>query len=481
MTLSKSTYCKGVQCPKILWLNLHEPDEAADADDATEERFSVGHIVGALAQRYYKNAAVVAFEPGNIGKAIADTQEFLKEKKKAICEASFSSKSGFCAVDILHVPTGNIKDGAELIEVKQSTSVQPKHIPDIAFQLFILEECGIKVNKVYLMHLNNQYVRHGKLEIRKLFKREDCTKEARAMQKEVAANVTAFKAAAEAEKEPDIQPGDQCWDPYECNYCARCMGDDYNADEEADPHDITITQPPVIDIPALKEFLSTLWYPIYHLDFESVFQEAIPLYDGQKPYSGYSTFQYSLYIQSAPGVEPEKHIEYIAPPLPPFSPETIDGLIEPLAMNVNRLVAEEICKNIPENVCVLVYNDTYEKGRIWEMAESFPDLAPHLLKIHDNIRDLCIPFRSKLYYYPDFGRKWSIKAVLPAMFPDNPELHHKNLEGVHNAGEAPETYKALTWMDDEERKTALDEMRKYCGLDTYGMVKILDKLWETVG
>lgn len=71
---------------------------------------------------------------------------------------------------------------------------------------------------------------------------------------------------------------------------------------------------------------------------------------------------------------------------------------------------------------------------------------------------------------------FSIKSVLPAIFPDDPELDYHNLEGVHNGGEAMTIFPKIQFMKPEEQKTARHNLLKYCELDTYAMVKV----WEAL-
>ena len=58
------------------------------------------------------------------------------------------------------------------------------------------------------------------------------------------------------------------------------------------------------------------------------------------------------------------------------------------------------------------------------------------MNIHDNIKDLEDPFSKRYYYTKTMGSSSSIKYVLPALFPDDPELDYHNLELIHNGGEA---------------------------------------------
>ncbi|GHV80150.1 hypothetical protein AGMMS49944_19410 [Spirochaetia bacterium] len=52
MNLSKSRYCSGLQCPKILWLNQNKP-EVYDASVLNEAVLEQGNVVGDLAMRYF--------------------------------------------------------------------------------------------------------------------------------------------------------------------------------------------------------------------------------------------------------------------------------------------------------------------------------------------------------------------------------------------------------------------------------------------
>lgn len=102
------------------------------------------------------------------------------------------------------------------------------------------------------------------------------------------------------------------------------------------------------------------------------------------------------------------------------------------------------------------------------------------MNIHDNIKDIMIPFQKRWYYTKEMQGSYSIKYVLPALFPDDPSLNYHNLEGVHNGGEASDTFLAMQKMDKEELETWREHLLRYCELDTFAMVKVLEKLREAV-
>ena len=94
----------------------------------------------------------------------------------------------------------------------------------------------------------------------------------------------------------------------------------------------------------------------------------------------------------------------------------------------------------------------FEKGKIRGLAELYPDLHEHLMNIHDNIKDIMIPFQKRWYYTKEMVGSYSIKHVLPALFPDDPSLNYHNLEGVHNGSEASNTFFAMQKMEKKVQK-----------------------------
>ena len=142
------------------------------------------------------------------------------------------------------------------------------------------------------------------------------------------------------------------------------------------------------------------------------------------------------------------------------------------------MVAKQLCEDIPEDACVIVYNKGFEQPRLREMANLFPEFRDHLLNIHDHIVDIMIPFVNQDYYLKEMAGRWSIKVVLPSLFPNDPECDYDNLEEVHKGDEASAAYLLLPTLPNEEAERLLYNMLKYCKRDTYATVKLLEKLKE---
>lgn len=497
-TLSKSKYTTFRKCSKCLWLGTYKP-ELQEIDASTEARFTAGNEVGDLAMGLFGPfTEVSAYTPAgflDVKTMLQRTQECLANGTDNICEASFSYQGCFCAVDILH----KTADGYAIYEVKSSTSADKEvYAQDVAFQKWVLTQCGINVTGTYLVCINNQYVRHGAVDIQQLFSINDISEAVEAEYPQVAANCDAAKAVMDNPAEPSVPIGSHCHEPYGCAYMGYCMGQCGIPDDQPTVFDLyrgsfekqlellhngIVTFPDIvksgskltpmqemqvdctmrgsthIDKAALCEFLNTLNYPIYHLDFETM-MPIVPPFDGTHPYQQIP-FQYSLHIEHADGRL--EHREFLG-----------DSVHDP-----QRALAEQLCKDIPENACVTAYNKKFECSRIEEMAAAFPDLAGHLLNIKEHIIDLLTPFQKGYCYYLAMGGGFSIKAVLPALFPDDPELDYHNLAGsVHNGGEAMDIYPRIATMPPAEQQQARESLLRYCELDTFAMVKVLEKLRE---
>ena len=505
--ISKSRYTAYCQCPKILWLKVHKPEMPPEVDAALQARFDIGNEVGDLAMGLFGDFVDVTVqgEDGrlNLAAMIERTKEEMARGTNNICEASFAKDGNYCAVDILH----RNGDGWDIYEVKSSTSSvgdevnNPdkfvKYAVDIAYQRWLLEQCGVKVTGTYLVTLNRDYVRQGKLDIHQLFNILDLKDLVNNEYLKVPAQVAQAQQVLQQQGEPARQIGDHCSTPYGCaywNYCAQQQGlpsdnrptvfdlyrlrsakklDFFNAgkitfndiqneklsDIQRMQVDCTLNGTEHIDKAGIKGFLNGLSYPLYFLDFETM-QPPVPLFDNSKPYQQI-TFQYSLHYIEHEGGE-LKHTAFLAPS---------DGT------DPRRALAEALCDNIPPNACTLAYNDPFEKGRIRELAALYPDLSAHLMNIHDHIQDLLVPFKRGCYYVPAMGGSFSIKSVLPALFPNDPELDYHNLKDVHNGGEAMTIFPQLAKMTDPQEVQRLRQaLLDYCHLDTLAMVKLWEKL-----
>ena len=483
--LSKSKYCNAVQCNKMLWLKKNKPEEEEELNESVLEN---GTEVGELAKDLFGFHIDVSFND-DLKVMISDTENLLHLDKVVITEASFTYNNNFCSVDILKKD----KDNFEIYEVKSSTEVKDIYIEDISYQVYVLKSLEYNITKACIVYINSNYERHGDLELSKLFNISDVTEEALNNFDKVDKKIKEINNYMEQKSEPEQFLGMHCVTPYDCpffKYCTKHL-DEFNVfnirrmrnnkkfelynqgiyeyrdllNEDIDEkfkqqmEFELYDKEPYINKKNIKEFLSTLTYPLYFLDFET-FQMSIPKYDGIKPYMQIP-FQYSLHYIEKDKLE---HKEYLAQP----------------DVDPRRELALSLVKDIPENVCTLAYNMSFEKTVIKNLATLYPDLKDHLMNIHDNMKDLMIPFKNRDYYTKEMHGSFSIKYVLPALFPNDPALDYHNLDLIHNGSEAMNEFANMGKLKKEDQEYLRERLLRYCELDTYAMVKIWEKLKEIV-
>ena len=83
--ISKSSFIRGTQCPKSLWLHLNQPDERDETSDARQQIFDTGHNVGFLAQQLFPGGIDASRgEHAQIAEAIPDSADAGSHTRKAI-------------------------------------------------------------------------------------------------------------------------------------------------------------------------------------------------------------------------------------------------------------------------------------------------------------------------------------------------------------------------------------------------------------
>lgn len=457
-------------------------DELSEMQKAIFKR---GTNVGELAQQIFPGGEVAAYgDPPDYEKAIKKTKKLMEDGAKAIYEAAFKFDEVLSIADI--VVRG--KDSWKIYEVKSSTSISETYLNDAALQYYVISNLGIKVNDFSIIYINNQYVRKGNLNLEELFKIESVLELILPMQESFKKNVKRFKKVLLKKQIPDIDIGEQCYNPYICgfyNYCRKHIPEDSIFDFsgmhltkkyelyrdgiirfEDIPEDYPLNKnnrvqldfynsgETLIDKDAIENFLSDLNYPLYFMDFET-FQPAVPLFDNAKPYQQIP-FQYSIHLKEKKD-SVLKHFEFLAEP----------------GEDPRVIFIESLLKVIKGNGDILVYNKAFEITRLKEIARDFPQFVDEIEKLILRIKDLMVPFQRKYYYAPEMKGSYSIKAVLPALVT---ELSYDELE-INEGGLASFAYESLQTETDLMFIAEIkQQLLKYCKLDTLGMIRILEKL-----
>ena len=474
-----------MQCHKSLFLYKKSPELRDDIDLAQKAIFSTGTDVGIRAQKLFpggKDASIKDEIPG--WKSINRTRKLIEAGEKVIYEAAFQCNGVLVAVDIL------VRHGKKwkFYEVKSSTEVKDVHLNDVALQLHVLSNSGLSVTDAFVVHLNNQYVRKGDLDIKSLFAIQSVFSEAQSKQEEVEEQIEVFRDLLGKKTEPKMDIGPHCSDPYDCDFQGHCwkhipknsvfdisrLGSDKKFALYNDgivrikdiPEDYPLSASQKIQVEGvlknrvrideqnIKDFLKDLKGPLHFLDFET-FNPAVPLYENSRPYQKIC-FQYSLHVQEVNRGDHHHH-EFLA--------ET--------GSDPRKAFIEKLLADTQEMGDIMVYNKAFEVGCLNDLAATFPKYAKAIKALIARIKDLMTPFQNKHYYAPKMRGSYSIKAVLPALVPS---LSYKKL-AITDGGMASAIYEQLPKVTGpktvaQTRKDLLD----YCKMDTLAMVEVLEVL-----
>jgi len=214
---------------------------------------------------------------------------------------------------------------------------------------------------------------------------------------------------------------------------------------------------PRVDKPALSAFLEQLEHPLYFLDFETI-ATAIPLFDGVRPYQQVP-FQYSVHVQKEPGGS-TRHYSFL--------PRT--------ARDPRARFFELLRRRFGKRGSIVAYNATFEKQRLQDGALWFPDLSAWVDDVTPRFVDLLRPFARFDCYYPRQRGSASLKAVLPALTGRS----YDDLD-IADGSAAGRAYLELIAAPRRQRAPLREQLERYCGRDTEGMVWIIDRLRELAG
>ncbi len=478
--LSKSSFIKGIQCDKQLYLYKYHYNWMDKVSESQQAIFNRGTNVGVLAQQLFANGTIATDDPRKSDEAVAKTKALIEKGCQAIYEAAFLYDNILVISDII------VKEGRKwnIYEVKSSTSISETYLLDASIQYYVLLNCGIEINDISIIYINNQYIRNGNLNTQSLFNIESIIDKVILLQDFVARETSRLKEVLKGKVIPQIPIGKQCSDPYPCSFMGYCWRDvpEYSVfdianlktemkfelynqgyikledipinyglnDKQWMQVNCHITNETIIDKVAIKEFLSDITYPLYFMDFES-FMPAIPMFNESRPYQQIP-FQYSLHYMRNNGSTLE-HFEFLA-----------DATGDPRIPFITKLLNDTINDGI-----ILVYNKSFEISRLKEIAKDFPEFSIEIEKRISRIVDLMIPFQKRYYYTPAMKGSYSIKYVLPALVSG---LSYDNLE-IKEGGTASSVFESLYYETDLFSCTEIkNDLLEYCKMDTLAMVEI---------
>jgi hypothetical protein len=488
MQISKSDYMIYLKHPTWLWIKKRDPSRLPPIDPNTQAFFDTGTLFETYAERRFPNGVRLGFDSYNEYITLSRrTQQALEQGAKTLFQARFESRHITCISDVVDVVDVQTVD---LYEIKSSTSVKPEHEFDLAFQMIVLERAGYNVRNIFVIHLNKEYIRQGEIDSLALTQISDITEAVKSKRTETEKNIQNALAILQLPDMPNPSPslakhgGYKYWleiykgfsdlPPYSI-YDLAAPGIGRIAKLEAlgiqtisdIPESVKLTRKQaqqmlttrmnqqIIDVPQIKNFLNGLVYPLYFLDYETL-GGLIPPFDGMSPYQQLP-FQYSLYVLDSHGAE-LRHLEYL----------------HREKSNPAPLIAESLRAHIGDTGTVLAWYADFEMECNRTLANLVSEQADFLTDINNRMQDLMLPFSSGWFVDKDFYGSASIKKVLPVLVP---ELSYKTL-GIQEGQGAQRLWMQAVLHDDEtiDKEKLFYDLTEYCGLDTFAMIKIYEKL-----
>lgn len=472
MKLTKSDFLTFLESPLHLWLSANSdvtPKPPSLYDQHTMEQ---GYSLEKLAKEYLQKKVAAEYPKG--------TELTFEE---TLTDGNYESRIDALVHDTTH-------GTYDLYEIKSSTTIHKDHKYDVTFQ-YLVGKASLPINKVYLVRVNGDYQRSGEIDISELFVIEDMTEHIAKKMDEV----YQLRSDAWGTMRLATEPLDEhCLNPKTCIFPDHCFPNlpdyliyDLGRASKKQYHELidmgvqlvkdipdtftrnfkqrlqiqsARTDKPIIDRDGIKRELNKLELPLYFLDYET-YSEALPLYDGYKPYQQAVT-QFSIHVARSPDSDEFEHYECLA---------TDHG-------DSARLLSTELCKVIGDTGTIIVWNRNFECGRNEELAILYPDLADKLRSINSRTYDLMEIFSLGLYVDYHFHGSASIKKVLPVLCP---ELSYKELD-INEGTKAMLQWHVMVYGDisAEEKEKIKRDLLTYCKLDTWAMVEIWRKLHNLI-
>ena len=488
--ITKTDYLSFLVCKKNFWLSKNKPELFEDSipSDYELKIIEEGNIVDTEIIKIFPEAQIIS-SFGN--KSVEETNDLLN-KKETILQSSFKHENFYIKADVIkYKPEKNEWD---LYEVKSTTRVnkskQGSHIDDITFQKLIIEKTGIKIGNCFIVHLNGDYLKNGKLDYSELFVKENVDDLVLENTSDTENRILEIKKYITSPE----QKGCDCIYKSKSNHCESFFYSNpeipsysvYNLNRFSSNtklfkqfineniislEDIPSEQglngnklfqyksyknkSPIIDKKGIKEKLNNLNFPLQILDFET-YSSAIPKFDGFKVHEAVP-IQYSLFrLDKNENIE---HFEFIQEK---YSEKITSGIMDSLKNNL---------LNAGTIIC---WNKSFEIGRLKKLGELHPENKDYIDSVIEKVFDLMEVFSKNLYVDYKFTGSSSLKKVLPVLIEGE---GYENLD-VQDGAQAITEWEKIIFQNisNEEKESIISSLLEYCKYDTYSLIKIYNFL-----
>ena len=482
--LSKSTFLRGMQCEKSLYLYKNNYALKDPIPPATQLLFNRGHKVGELAQQLFPCG--VDSSPSSRYKyrdAVAKTAALINEGVEIIYEACFQHDQVLVILDILVK-----KDGQWYgYEVKSSAKITPVYVMDAAVQYHVITQYGIDLKDISLITLNRDYQLQDTLALNKLFKITSVFDKVQEYQDTFKDKIAEFKALIFNNEIPNVAIGNQCSSPYDCDFKGYCWKDvpNYSVLDLINggrevlfelyhdgvknildiPESYPLSKEQQIQVQVLKEgssyvdktatvtLLEKVNYPVFFTDFE-VLSMAVPLFKGTGPFEPIP-FQYSLHKKEDSNAD-LVHQEFIAE----------------VGIDPRESFLTQFLKTTEGEGSIVIYDYQLERLVLKKLKAIFPEFKSEIDNRLARMVDVFPLFKAQKVYFPELKKSNSLLEVAKAMGYD-----YTPNEEVMNGRVAAFLFENLqTETDIFKLAETRENLLAYCKNDTAALAHIFEWL-----
>ncbi len=481
--LSKSTFIKGMQCRKALYLYKNRYFLRDPLSPEQRAKFIRGTHVGIFARELFPGGVDASPKTHfQMAKSVEKTRELIEEgETDIIYEAAFSFDDVVVALDILYRENGKWNG----VEVKSSKAISETYHWDAALQYYVINGSGLKLGDFFIAYIDRDFVKEGEIDPRKLFRLESRLEDVKIKHEKVAGLISELKETIALKSSPDVPIGTHCNDPYPCEFMRHCW-------KKVPPGSVFLLEgidkgqlfewynnKGIKTINNLPEFI--LQKPEYQKQLESIhskrpvvdktrlagffperekkqlimetfiFSPAIPLFDGTRPYEilpfglGWTDF------------ENMQHGFVIIDP----------------GRNPNNETGELLMEITDPYDLIWVFNSSLEKALIDKYARNFPEKNDALMAFKSKFLDLRQPWDEHFVVFPSMEILKNAEDIL-THFERESEKFPKNLEIPQ---EADALYQQLVLEGNEQKKQeGLASLEIYIQSKLKNLVR-LHKLW----
>lgn len=481
MKITKQLFLNTISCTTLGWHSKRSKEQGEELSLDAQFRIDEGNQIGELAREIFPNGKLIPLK--NSETAFLETKEIMQNSDtKHIFEATFIHENFVTKADVL---TRNENETWDLVEVKSSVNDKDEFIDDMAYTTMIIENCGVKVNKISICLVSKDF-RLG-MPLDNLFVEIEHTEEVNERVREFKEVADSVVKVLESENKPSNPIEFHC---KKCGFFLDCskqkieehifslprlsakkyselqeLGVDLIKDVP-DSYKLTANQQIVRDSTKANEVLiqnglatslEQITFPAYYLDFETT-KTAFPVFPETAPHTQILT-QFSIHKCFAIGKE-ENHFEYLAETNKDCREELTERLIQALGTE-GRIV---------------VYS-SFEKTQINGLIKRFPQFTAELENIISRLVDLEKIIKGGIYH-PKFYGSSSIKKTLPALVP---EMTYEGMT-IGNGSDAMCIFAKMlqgTFPAHRIEQTRKD-LLAYCKQDTLAMVKLHEAIFDLV-